>query len=378
MSPRVTASGLDRAFACGASTALPRTASTSSAAERGTSLHAFLAALCQGTPREQALGLLTDDARYTGELLRLEDVLCGRAVVGIEMAFALDPMTGKVRHLGNDIGRAYDASGLRDHEIAGSLDLVLRAADGRVTCVDLKTGQPTTPAHRNRQLAFAAYCVAKYLVLDEVDVALCYLGEDADVVWDRASYDALALEAFAAELREAYALWAAAGTALEPVPGKHCAFCASRPHCPAWGAQVPQLMSLRAGDWMATLQTQLEDDEAAAYWAQKVRDAEALLDLVKAAVYARAKARPIPMGDGTALAYRREARTVIDHAIARRVIRDAFGEDAANDAFETKTSQAQLKRTFGGDAPQVLSLLETHGAVRRATVEVPRVGRAGT
>lgn len=368
----VSASKLDRALGCDASLVLPQVDGGSAAATRGTELHAFVAAVASGTPRAAALARVSDEHRYTAECLDVAAIVGGRLVLAVEPAFALDPETGAVRHLGNDIGRAYREHGLRDGEIPGSTDLIVHdGATDVVEVIDVKTGLHTTPAKRNAQLLFAAYCVARRLKRDTVRVALCYVDEDGGLAWDRATFDGLDLEAFASRLRDAWRRWRALDAAAEPTPGPWCRHCPSATHCPAKGAQVPALASLRAG-WLPAIEAQLEDDATAAYWLARVKEGEELLAFIKTALDARAKRRPIPLGDGTALGPRRETRTRIDSPRAIAAIAETFGQEAANDVAEVKVTQAGIKRAFGGDAGVVLKHLQSVGATEQYTIEVLR------
>src|SRR5690606_33417344 len=99
--PVITASKIERVAACPGSEALPHAESTSAAAERGSAGHAFLAAAGK-LGREAALEQVPEEHRALCEAIDLDrlpvDLLA-------EPAYAWDPVTGKARFLGANIGR---------------------------------------------------------------------------------------------------------------------------------------------------------------------------------------------------------------------------------------------------------------------------------
>ncbi len=322
----LTASRLELARRCLGSVVLPQVRGPSTdAQDAGTGRHAFLERAA-AVGREQALAEIPADApwRSTCEALDLAELPAGR----YELAFAWDPATDTARELGVSLVRDYQ--GARDGEITGTADLVcLPTADRpRWLVVDFKGREAVEPAAVNLQLGFYALCVARAQGLDELDVAIAYLGEEGTIRWDYATLGVFDLAGVAAECamlaaRVALALETQRAPTLRT--GAHCGRCPALVTCPAQVtlalAVLREVTETPGVDALA----QLSDHDAGAALV-RLETAAALIGLQVAALRERAKLRGLPLPDGSQLvpveSTRREL--VLDKALP--VLRSRFGE----------------------------------------------------
>ena len=198
------------------------------AAQLGTTTHELIAATVEGRKMSVA------DDRATSMAASALEWLTGRwegAEWIAEPAYVLDTATGAARLHGRNIGRNYPR--LAEPELAGSADLVM-AGDAAVL-IDFKTGrrENVEPVESNQQMLTLALAAARAHGARTVRAVLAFVGPSG-VTTDEAVFDALDLDAHAAELR---ATVAAIPTS-EPKPGKHCQYCPARAVCPAMGTAL--------------------------------------------------------------------------------------------------------------------------------------------
>jgi len=234
-----SASSLDRAIECLPSNGLLGVESIDpgEAAAKGTTVHAFLAAVLSGSKtRDEALEdvALEDPGRALCEAIDLEQLPTGGQ---IEPAFAWDVATGKGRIIGHDIGRDYEAHGAdRSREFVGSADFAGLRADGKAIVLDWKTGWGTGKAKDSWQLRGLGLFAAETLGATSAIVGHVYV-RDEKPVFDLVELDEMELGAIRAELRALRSRMAALMASAEPVTlvreGAHCTYCPAFKSCPA-------------------------------------------------------------------------------------------------------------------------------------------------
>lgn len=346
----------------------------------GTARHRYLQRAGE-LGREAALAEVPADASWRNQVLGIDvtELPVGR----YELAYAYDTATDTARCLGQWIDRAYETTAA---EVSGTLDLVA-TVDGRTLVVDFKGMEEVEPAASNLQLGFYALCVARTEGLDEVDVAIVYIGHSGDLRWDRATLGAFELEAIAARVRAVVARITAArrlvvsGQLPDFSTGLHCKRCPSLPLCPAQTAAVRLLLA----DPPTPDQLALLSDEDAGLAYARLAVAEAVLDQAKASLRARAELKGLPLPDGQwlrpSLTQRRKV-TDLDGLLA--ILREDYGDQAdalveRSLSFEAVTGLAKQRAPGKGQKAVLAALNEKLLArkVIKATSFVQlRVGKA--
>lgn len=353
---RLSASAIERLHNCPTSAALPAVYVTGDAAEQGTDNHAAVEVAARNY-RDH--GVIPDGP--LGELLR------GCTVLAIERALVVDVVTQRVRDLGEGVGRAYGELG--PTEVACTVDIVIRHADGRVSVYDWKSRSRVTSAARNWQVKVQALAVLGWLSEQAVQAGLVYLDDwQADV----AEFDALDCAAIASELVELRERLTRA-KAEDPVHlGKWCDYCPAQFGCPGRKAVVESAMQVAnntaievadaavkessklrevAGELLAMLtatdideqkklalrkralriingskgietRTTLAttDDEKAGEAYTKIAASVDMLMLAKDILRARAQRSPLPLPNGKRLAQIEFERTDVDNAGMRKIL----------------------------------------------------------
>jgi hypothetical protein len=354
---------------------LPRAPSTTSeAAERGTAIHAYLEEWAKTGERP------TPPAGYeeTCEGLSLPFILNGRTVWIVEAAFALDAMTGKVRYLGAGKGRDYGA--LCPTEIAGTADLVLLDDEGRLYVADYKTGSAVTSAKTNPQLAFLALCLSKFRGNEEVGVELIYIREDGSHYTDAATLDALDLDGFASDLRDAVTLWRSPEAAQRVNPGEWCGYCPSKWSCPVWTSLAREMGAgtlVPARESLPVLTPELA-------WAtkQKIKRAREVLKETEKGLdaYLDDITRPgaVTLETGERIGRIERTREDIDPDVAVAVLERLYGPELARACYEGKVTKEGIRRALKGQrgaSAQVLREIAAEGGITKARwVKVAELG----
>lgn len=337
-----SASGLDRALACPPSGLLPGIESQpGEAAKKGTTVHAFLAAVLGGIQtRDQALAAVPfdDPGRALCEVIDLDQLPKGGHM---EAAFAWDVASGKGRILGYDIGRDYEAHGAdRSREYAGSADFAGKRADGKALVLDWKTGWATGKAADSWQLRGLGLFAAAAFGCSEAIVGHVYVRDEAPV-FDLIELDEMELGAIRAELRASSARQAELqGADLHVLTGllregQHCTYCPAFKLCPAKTALVrsmrddmaaepgPVIAAITPANAAAAVRTLLRfEDVAKRMWAEL--EALAALD-------------PIDLGDGRVmkLAPGRSSEIIADAGRALGCLESVCDADTARAATTT-------------------------------------------
>lgn len=386
MSAGVTASKLELLERCPAAAAFPAVWQESTDDQlAGTARHRFL----ERAPivgRDAALAEVDERWRAQCEAIDVTEVPRGTA----EMAYAYDVDSDAGRVLGQWIGRAYEVG---PTEVSGTADLICEPAGERARwlVVDWKGDDEVEPAGTNIQLGFYALCLARAQGLDEVDVAVGYLGHGGGIRWDYATLQAWDLEAVADRIRKVFNAVAAAraliagGRTPDVSTGLHCRRCPAMPACPAMTALVRDLdvgAQAATADVIGAL-VRLTDEQAGAAWV-RVQLLEDLVARMKASLRARAETRPLPLPDGGRLVAVEVPRRVVVLDKALPVLRDRFGAQA-DAAVEQSISAESIGRLSRQTAPgkgqkkaldELWSALDAAGAVRRSSFIQLRAKRA--
>jgi len=351
---RPSASSVERLLACPGSAHLPQHDYQSAHADAGDQRHedAEVAAL---------IGDIDGLPWQVRRLLQPGDVLAS------ECAMAYDVSDDTARALGHIAWRDY--SGLRPFEVPMTIDLIVYG-EGRILVVDYKGYEEVTTAAENAQLATGALAVARASGRDEIDVAIVYLGaswKPADV----ATLSALDLDVHAARLRN---MMTSSDRSLRT--GRHCKYCHAFLSCPE-----QQALARQAGGGELAIQIEAmipferDEDAAAAY--DLLQRIKTVSSRISAALYARAAARPIPLGNGrmfgphTSLGNREYDGKMVHEVIAST---PELGRDVADQAVEMYASQARfdsivkplVKRgKFAGVKRAVFDAVEARGGMTR-------------
>jgi hypothetical protein len=230
-----SASGLERLLACPASACLPQSADSSGEpAIKGKVVHSFLeASACVG-PAE-AIKHVPEEYR---DLCEMIDIDALPVHLTPEVAFMFDA-GAEPGDLGAELlpgSKDRDYGPTSAYDIPGTADVV--GVDGnRVYIGDYKTGHgEPTPAKRNAQLLFLAYCACTVYQANSAVIEIIRVREGFDIWRDTAEVDIFALMDFADRVRTAV-IEANTFILRQVVPtpreGPHCRYCRAMDSCPA-------------------------------------------------------------------------------------------------------------------------------------------------
>lgn len=362
----LSASSIPRALRCVASLVLPRHRFESAYADAGSANHEDI---------EAAIDVGDESAIPDAVLAVIRE---GDETI-TERSFAYDMATDTARELPHGKHKR-DYAGLGPFEIPGTPDLVIRGA--RVTVVDHKKFEEVDAADRNAQAATYALMVARAWGVDEIDILIHYV----EAEWRKPSFATLGpldLDAHAARLKQ---LQLDAAKAREnPLAwvntGAWCKYCDCQLGCPAWTALQKQVKSGELA-LMTEARIPFEDDNEAADAFEILQRLKTMTARLTAALYARAKERPIPLPDGKVLAYvEKEGKRKIDGDRAYALIREKYGTAVADASVRKTVAQKWIEdalKQHGVPTPAkakaaVVKALEEAGAVTRETKLVPDV-----
>lgn len=352
--PRLlTASSLERYFACAASAVLPRVESAPHPRTvRGSVIHRYLervaqlvrAGLSLAAARSEALDETEEEYRAACEVIDLDSLPIDGMRWAQEVSFAFDVATGKARVIGHGLSREEAYSDAGPTEITGTADSVGISADGlTVLLTDYKTGLgDVTPAARNAQLRFLSLAASRAYGAVHARVALIKVKDDGLAYYDPASFDAFEVDGVALDLA---ALWdrvsaAVANPEAAERTGEYCKHCPSRTYCHARTAAVrvavgeieesrPRLAVtpeniLRAWDLATLLEGYAEDLK---------RDCKSIFE-----------AEPVKLANGLVFGPKRYPRDTLDGPIAKKVLAARFGDEVADRCAKWSVSKESVKR----------------------------------
>ncbi len=276
-----------------------------------------------------------------------------------ECSFAYDVADDTARALGHLARRDYQE--LRPFEIPGTVDLLIRGT-GRICVVDYKSFEDVEPAASNAQLATYALMVARAAGLDEVTVAIVYLGtpwRPADV----ATLYAFDLDAHADRLRT---LMTGASRTLRI--SRHCKYCPAFHDCPE---QLALSEQAAGGALALRVETMIpfENDDDATRAMELLGQISMLHTRLKAALYARAAERPIPLRNGKLFGKQpTTGNEKLNGDVVWQAVKELHGADVADRVVVRTATKKQLEATLKGKrgaVPAVLKLVRERGGSER-------------
>lgn len=357
---KLTASAVPRLMKCPASAVLPHHEYKTEDADAGVENHEAM-----------------EDAANAGETDKLPEAIRD-LVAGLnletETAFAYDVATGESRRLGK-VDRAY--ANLSPYEIPGTLDLL--AVGSRLVVVDYKRYLEVDAPDTNAQTTTYALMAARHFRRDDVTVAIAYLGAGRERT-EIAELGAFDLDAHAAALRQLHADVLRAASDPQPNPGKWCQFCPAFMSCPK---QQDLQLQLTNGITALQIESQLpfQDDETAADAVELLEKVRLVHARLRAAVYARAADKPIPLrGGGYLGTVIKQGNEKLDGDKVYDVLRERHGQAIADAAVVRSATKKRLKEALaftGGkvaaEERAVLDEVRARGGAKRETKSVVEV-----
>ena len=366
--PTLTASRLELAATCPGSQAHDHVQTTSKAAERGTAIHEYIAALLQD--EERLLPSDHESAALCRKLDQRELLDAARpnvySTLYTELPLYFCPNSGEAGVLEGAHHRDY--SGAPELSIPGTADVVA-VEDLRVTVTDWKTGGAELPhLADNHQLRFLGLAAARAFGRDEAVIQTGRIGTDGSV--DLLAYTLESEELTATEVELARIAHRVEKARLgEPVyrEGSHCRHCPALPHCPAI-----------AGAAQAILEgppEELTDRRAAKMW-ERLQAVEAAAKHTRQALQEYVYARPVPTTEGKELKVVETRRENIDSSKAYAILREHLPEESlAQVVSVTKTS---LSSGLGKDGQgDVIAAFREAGAISETYSESLREVKGG-
>lgn len=360
----MSASSLEREDLCPPSAALPQVVDVGDeeSRDRGRVIHAFIASVVMGTPRELALAAVPDDDwRATCAGIRVADLVEDLRDVRAEAAYALDAETLQARFLGAGIDRAYGF--LATWETAGTNDLEGVRPDGLVTVKDWKTGNNVTPVRDNPQLGFYAAARAAVARVSRVRAVIQYIGANGRVrATDEHVFGAFDLDDFherhlsirrrVAEAKRQIR----AGEVPTVYPGDHCRWCPALQACPAHVSLVRATVSAThlgpipldgalSISEIAPIVAAMPPEDQARAWDLANRGLR-VFDAIKESLKLVARQSPIRLENGQTLALGKEfdqARFSQTAAVELLRAKGATEEEIAELWTSTTTSQVRAR-----------------------------------
>lgn len=364
---RLTASRIEMAKRCPGSFTVKHSSTREAFAEDGTKRHA---------EDEAAIGRGEVPLALTERWPLIEE---WRA----EVAFAYDVSTGEARELGVGIGRAYEAFNLRPYEVTGTADVVGRSAT-QLVIVDKKGHEKATAAARNPQVRFLGMAAAVAYERAEVDIAIRQEIGPLDVATIESFDFAVIHDDVKRTLLDVNRaiIDAQAGKPVRFETGRQCRWCDGFDDCPK-----QRELATTVSNGIVPLRVEsmipFERDEDATAGYELLQQIGILHKRLKASIIARAKERPIPVGDGKVYGFvTKEGDLEIDGDIAYEVIREAHGQEVADKAVAREATQTGIERALKTIAPHgklaamkkaVLKAIEERGGSKRPMTTKPDV-----
>ncbi len=340
----ITASSIERVTRCPASAVLPQVQTTTEYAERGTAIHQFLAD-AKRLGRDEALEQVpAGEWRDVCAAIDVERLPC---MMLAEASYWYDPATDTAGFLGAGLNRDYAKAPAG--AICGTADAVGQD-DSTMLVADYKTGWgDVTAAAINPQLRFLALCVARaYPNIEDVIVEVIRIRPDGSTWSDRATLDALELDATAAEIRKLVKSVAEAAEVvhLGRTPNVNetssCKYCPAAASCPARTSLIR--IAAGGGDVAASFLTGgLSSGQVGAAWVLAEQLDAVAKELKRRCHGALEEFGEVPTPRGTVL---RKVITPgnerIDGAAAAKLLAEMFGPAAVEACAELDVSKKSL------------------------------------
>jgi hypothetical protein len=378
-----SASNLQRAIACEASSLLRQVDAEVPQAHWGQGVHSYLENVNKVGRHKALLAIEDHELRAYCEGLDLDVLPVDPNCYAVEVTFAYDFATDTARELGRGIGRNY--AGAKPTEFVGTADVVGVSADGNTVYIpDYKTGWYASlqrPADSWQLKALALFAARAYGA-DSAVVELILLREDGTSKPMTARLDIFDLDIVAKELRElAERLKCAQGDyaqGKQPTmkTGEHCRYCRSRVFCPAQTALVREMVAPVPYTMPA-----ITTENAPHLWAT-YRQMEWIVEQVRDALCAYARTSPFQLPSGLTVGEVKTVRESVDGPVAHRVLADMYGPEVAAAACEVTSSKKAVEEAIRGVAAAngeklvdikrrtFSAISEAGGITRKATVQV--------
>jgi hypothetical protein len=339
---RPSASSVERVLACPGSAHLPQHDYHTAYADAGDDRHGDAEAAA-------VLGATEDLPWQVRKLLEPGDVLSA------ECAMAYDVSDDTARALGHIAWRDYERH-LRPFEVPATIDLIVYG-ERRILVVDYKGFEEVTPAATNPQLATGALAVARASGRDEIMVAVVYLGAS----WKPADIATLCvfdLDMHAARLRE---MMTSVDRSLHA--GPWCKYCHAFLSC-----DEQKRFAAEAGGGALAVRVEamipFQDDEDAAEAFDLYERVKLVAQRMRAALYARAAERPIPLRNGKMFGpHTKLGNEKLDGDVVYATVKDRYGQDVADAAVARHATKTRLEAALKGKRGAVKAVLD---AVRAA------------
>jgi len=359
----LTASGLERAMACPASTALPAIHESSDYAERGSAIGRFVRGVLGGLSVDRALVDVRPEWRETCLQLEWPKIVGGLHDVRGEMAYAILTPTMEVRELGSNLGRNYPK--LPDSWVFGTNDVEGTGFDDVPVVTDLKSGQEVTEAKANPQVKFHGLARHLRTGAPTVEGRLQYIEESGKVWTDPHRFDAFDLQVFGDEMADTVVRMrrareaVARGESVTVYSGDHCRYCPAMMACPRYTSlarrMLPDLQELvQQGNVEAVTErfSIMPMEQRAKAWTLAA-DASRLVDTVQEALKAIARREPIRgLPNGKMVEERTYPRTSFVQDKALEMLRAKGATDDEIATLYTEKNVAQVKMVNDPTVPK--------------------------
>lgn len=343
---RPTMSALPRAAVCPASVVLPQTDYASEYSDGGNDRHAVMEAAVINREHDklppQVAQLL---AEYDADRIYPE------------LTLFYDWVNDAGRSSEKRTNRVDRYASATAYEIPGTSDVVaIDVKRRRGLVIDWKGWEEVGGAAINLQTSGYAIALARLFDLDEVTVAIAYLGEGKQYV-DVAALDEVDFDAFRIQIKALNGRIAAARR--EPLKhmkvSRHCRWCSAFFDC---AAQKALEIDLGDDKEIARIEGMIpfDNDELAAKAYDFVAKARVLLKRTSDALYARASQRPIPLSNGKwfgRVEKRGNLELVAD--VVYDVVRAKHGQVIADKAVERVATQTRLEAALKETGPKSLA-----------------------
>lgn len=341
-----SASSMERATACAASTALPRVVLSSDDARRGQAMHRYATRVLLGMTETEALKLVPAPWREACKGLRLhrEIALLGLRDLRADQSYAINATSLIVRTLGSGLERAYR---VEDGEIPGTDDLEGQTFLGYSAVIDFKFGyQEVTPPAENLQLLFYAYCVARRNGDDRVDGYIGHARKSGHIHWYKHTFTSFDFDVFEDVFSRAYerSMQAVAdldaGKRLPVYPGDHCQFCPAMSACPAY-TSLARSMVVDLEEIDRSVEAMTPEQKGAAY--EKLAIVKRLAGRIDDALKAQARQTPFVTPSGKEVREMSFDRTDFSQDKALRLLRDLGATDDQIQACHVTSTVHQVR-----------------------------------
>lgn len=353
--PQLSASRLELAATCPGAYAHEHAETTNEAAERGSAVHDYIAAILQGKD-----SLLPKDEK-TAALCNLLDKgeLMLRATPNdydkllIEQGLYLLPTSNEAGILEGAYHRDYSAA--PQGAPVGTADVIAVEEDG-VTVTDWKTGRGEV-AHpaQNYQLKFLGLAAARSFGKEKATIQIGAIRTDGSIDTSSHTMEGDELDEIQEELARIGERVEAARNG-EPVyqTGGHCRFCPAIARCPAVAGAAQAIMDGPPEELTPSLAAELFSNLQAVEAASKQ-----MRESLREYVYAR----PVPTSEGKQLTVKTQTNEKLDSAKAIPVIRQYLPDDVTLAEVVT-INKSSLSGAFSKEASrQIMAELKDAGAV---------------